>query len=169
MIGTGSFARMKSAMVEHVETARNTMFSQATATTKERLEAIRGEVEAQLDKTALAILRSVCRDYIAEFVGTGVNRCSKVSPRELELRASVKRVLRDADDAFTLLPKAIVPRTSSSVNRCSRVSPCELELRTGMKRVLRDADDAFTLLPEAMVPQTSSGYQIYMSAQLGAN
>lgn len=112
-VGAGSFARMKAAMVDHVETARNTMFNQATATTKVHLEAIRGKVEAQLRMTTGAILRSVCRDYIAEFVGTGVNRCGGVSPRELELRARVKKVLRDADNAFTLLPEATVPRTSS--------------------------------------------------------
>jgi len=103
--GPGSFGRMKSAMVRHVEGARDTMFQQATTTVKESLEAMRGIVTAQLSETTREILASVFRDYKAEWVGAGAGADGQggMSPRELELRASVRNVLRDADGVFALL------------------------------------------------------------------
>ncbi len=97
---------MKSAMVQHVETASNTMFHQATATVKELLDAICGVVATLLKEKTGAVITSVYRDYRVELIGMGpVNRQDGVLPCELELRASVRTLLQDVDSAFTLLPR----------------------------------------------------------------
>lgn len=131
-IGSGSFVRMKAAMVQHVETTRNTMFHQATATVRERLEAMCDTVMAELNKATRTIMISLFNDYMVELIGASAKRQSGVSPRELQLRASVRDVLRDADTVFALLP-----RGDSSIDGTSEEEPAE-PVRSPVSETLRN-------------------------------
>ncbi|KAH6648251.1 hypothetical protein BKA67DRAFT_522596 [Truncatella angustata] len=61
--GNGSYARMKTAMVAHVETSKHTMFRQACDTVKTHLEAMCRAVQRQMNEHVENIFDMVFRDY----------------------------------------------------------------------------------------------------------
>jgi len=85
------------------------MFHQATAVVKKRLEQMCDSLRSTLNETTRKIMISVCQDYRIEVIGVDARRRSQVSLPELQLRASVKDVLRGVDDAF----HALLPRSES--------------------------------------------------------
>ncbi|KAI1074397.1 hypothetical protein F5B20DRAFT_586283 [Whalleya microplaca] len=98
--GTGSYARMKAAMAEHVDHSRHTMFRQATDVVKAQLEKMCRTVEEQMLNQIEDIFEAVFRDYMSVLVGTTVDRRSKISPQELAMRTNVNSVLLRGDSMF---------------------------------------------------------------------
>jgi len=138
---------MKSAMVRHVEGARDTMFEQATTTVKEHLESMRDIVTVLLWETKRGILLSVFRDYKAEWIGACADGQGGVSPRELELRASVRNVLRDADGVFAMLPRG--DGLTSGASEEEPAEPAQGSVQEAPRDGLADAQQPFNNSAEA--------------------
>lgn len=98
-VGTGSFSRMKAAMVHHVEAARSTMFHEATKMVKEHLLAMCDVVETELSSKADEICKKLYIDCILEF-GDEAEKEGGLDECDLQLRADIRDLLRHADDAF---------------------------------------------------------------------
>ncbi|KAI1372650.1 hypothetical protein F4677DRAFT_431751 [Hypoxylon crocopeplum] len=98
--GQGSFNRMKTAMSNHVDTSRNTMFREATDIVKARLDAMCRTVRVSMTDEMEEMFASVFRDYMRVLVGTTVDRHAKLPPEELAMRANVNNVLQGGDSMF---------------------------------------------------------------------
>ncbi|KAI1806680.1 Dynamin family-domain-containing protein [Daldinia bambusicola] len=98
--GPGSYNRMKAAMASHVETARYTMFDEATDTVKAQLEAMCRTVQKKLSDEMEDMFSSIFRDYMKVLVGTTVDRHAKLPPQEVAMRANVNDLLQHCDLMF---------------------------------------------------------------------
>lgn len=98
--GTGSYNRMKMAMLNHVENSRNTMFEEATNTVKARLEAMCRSIRQQMDDQMEDMFSTIFRDYMRVLVGAKVERHARLDPKELAMRASVNDVLARGNALF---------------------------------------------------------------------
>ncbi|KAI1760686.1 hypothetical protein GGR53DRAFT_508668 [Hypoxylon sp. FL1150] len=99
--GAGSYNRMKTAMINHVEHSRNTMFEDATNTVKEKLEAMCRSIRQQMDDQMEDMFSNVFRDYTRVLVGAKVERHVKLDPKELAMRAGVNDVLVRSNSLFS--------------------------------------------------------------------
>ncbi|KAI0456489.1 hypothetical protein F5B21DRAFT_467908 [Xylaria acuta] len=98
--GQGSYARMKHAMVSHVEIVRGSMFHDAAEVVKEQLEAMCLLVTKDIGESIQAVFDTVCMDYMRTLVGAEVNRSKRTSREELEMRHQVYKVLLRGDTMF---------------------------------------------------------------------
>lgn len=90
--GTGSFARMKTAMESHVSTSRHSMFHQATETVKGMLEGLCKTVQKGILEDTDLVLDAMSKDYLGAMLGRDVGE-AKLSSAEIDMRAKVKDVL----------------------------------------------------------------------------
>ncbi|ETS86827.1 hypothetical protein PFICI_00655 [Pestalotiopsis fici W106-1] len=98
--GTGSYARMKTAMIGHVELNKNTMFVQACNTVKTHLDAMCRTVQREMNEHVENIFDMVYRDYNTVLIGTTVGRPAKITPEERAIRSQVNSSLKKADTLF---------------------------------------------------------------------
>ncbi|KAI1749431.1 hypothetical protein F4782DRAFT_513171 [Xylaria castorea] len=98
--GQGSYARMKDAMISHVEFARGSMFHDATGVVKVQLEAMCQSIMKDISESVQAVFEIVCMDYARTLVGAEVNRSNKTSREELEMRHYVYKILLRGDMMF---------------------------------------------------------------------
>lgn len=96
--GPGSYARMKTHMVNHVETQRHGMFVRSTESVKMELQALCERVEQEMRAQILDIYNLLARDYLAVLVGvesSNVQAPGLHSPESL-LRAEMLPILHNA-------------------------------------------------------------------------
>ncbi|KAK2001920.1 hypothetical protein LX36DRAFT_652804 [Colletotrichum falcatum] len=99
--GSGSYARMKSHMVNHVESSRHDMFRHSTGSVKEQLRALCRRVEDEMAQQVQEIYNLLARDYLAVLVGVDDNPKHSSLPRaERLLRAEMRPVLETTGQWF---------------------------------------------------------------------
>ncbi|OHF02935.1 hypothetical protein CORC01_01693 [Colletotrichum orchidophilum] len=105
--GTGSYARMKTHMVNHVETAREAIFRHSTDSVKERLEALCIRLQDELTMQVQEIYSLLARDYLHVLIGvdndpkpSGLSRAERLLRVEMyhKLEHSAKRFARPGPD-----------------------------------------------------------------------
>lgn len=101
MIGTGSFARMKAAMLAHVETARDSMFQDATDHVKRDLDAMCQEIKRGLAAHVDEVAEKLKLDYMRVMVGADAQGLDDMS--ESMLRKNLLQPLAEADSCFAAL------------------------------------------------------------------
>ncbi|KAK2040434.1 hypothetical protein LZ31DRAFT_634095 [Colletotrichum somersetense] len=99
--GPGSYARMKSHMVNHVENSRHTMFRHSTDSVKEQLQELCSRVEHEIAQQVQDIYNLLARDYLAVIVGVDNNAKHTSLPRsERLLRAEMRPILETTGQWF---------------------------------------------------------------------
>ncbi|KAI0164025.1 hypothetical protein GGR57DRAFT_452090 [Xylariaceae sp. FL1272] len=98
--GIGCYARMKTAMANHVDQARFYMFEQATQVVRGRLESICEAVRGGMSETVISILKSMFVDYMRVIVGAEIDPSTGLSPAVLNLRKRLTATLADGDKLF---------------------------------------------------------------------
>ncbi|KAF2995752.1 hypothetical protein E8E14_003295 [Neopestalotiopsis sp. 37M] len=98
--GPGSYARMKAAMIDHVESNKNSMFVQACNTVKTHLDAMCRTVQREMNEHVENIFDMVYRDYNTVLIGTTVGRPAKLTPEERAIRSRVDSSLKKVDMLF---------------------------------------------------------------------
>ncbi|KAI1740104.1 hypothetical protein F4680DRAFT_465868 [Xylaria scruposa] len=111
--GPGSYARMKDAMISHVESVRGSMFYDASKVVKEHLDQIVASIMDDFCQCYKSVFDTICMDYKRTLVGDNlsldeVNQPEETSPEELEIRQCVYKILLRADMMFA-------PQSSDSV------------------------------------------------------
>ena len=100
----GSFARMKTAMVSHVETERYNMFRQATNAAQGRLDDMCATVESQMRARIQDIFTTIYRDYMTVLVGVSANNLQqRMGREERELRTKIASILAPVDLQFAFI------------------------------------------------------------------
>ncbi|KAI1819833.1 hypothetical protein F4861DRAFT_534136 [Xylaria intraflava] len=94
--GKGSYARMKMAMVDHVETARFSMFRQATEAVRVQIDAMCQTEKQEIHNSISSILDTMSRDYMCTLVGID----EAMSREELRARTHIREVLVRGDKLF---------------------------------------------------------------------
>lgn len=98
--GAGSYARMKDAMINHVDTIRHSMFREAINAVKGQLAVMCRTVEEDIDSFIQAVFDTIYTEYMRTLVGAQIDRSKKLSRKELEMRHRVNRILLRADKLF---------------------------------------------------------------------
>ncbi|KAK4694636.1 hypothetical protein P7C71_g2978, partial [Lecanoromycetidae sp. Uapishka_2] len=99
--GTGSYARMKTAMNSHVAVERHTMFQRSADNVKSQLHAMVKDVEGLMDDKANEVFECMKRDYRAVLGGGDVPREGGMLPREQRLvRREIMRVIDGVEKTF---------------------------------------------------------------------
>ncbi|KAI0502901.1 hypothetical protein F5B22DRAFT_631257 [Xylaria bambusicola] len=99
--GTGSYARMKAAMLNHVDTARHTMFDNATDEVKHELGITCRSVMEDICATIDTIFTTITSEYKRTLVGDTSSGMPKIlTPDELEMRSRVHKVLLGSNTTF---------------------------------------------------------------------
>ncbi|KAF4911607.1 Nuclear GTPase SLIP-GC [Colletotrichum viniferum] len=115
--GTGSYARMKSHMINHVENARHTMFRRSTDSVKEQLKALCKRVENDMAVQVQEIYNLLARDYLSVLVGVDSSIQPAGLPRaERLLRAEMYPILQGTSRWFAKSPAAEVSSLSEDVD-----------------------------------------------------
>ncbi|KAJ3577378.1 hypothetical protein NPX13_g3190 [Xylaria arbuscula] len=93
--GQGSYARMKAAMGEHVDTVRHTMFENAAMAVNDILEEMCRGVMENISDSIEAVFETISTEYMRTLVGTETGIPRMLNPDELDMRRSVsKKLLR---------------------------------------------------------------------------
>ncbi|KUI73699.1 Nuclear GTPase SLIP-GC [Cytospora mali] len=99
--GPGSYARMKTAMESHVDTARHTMFAQACNTVKNDLEEMCKDVGKAMMVLVDDLFVKLEKDYLAVLVGEDTETEGGTVPwAERMLRGEMQKYLAEADSWF---------------------------------------------------------------------
>ncbi|KAI1268139.1 hypothetical protein F5Y18DRAFT_377543 [Xylariaceae sp. FL1019] len=98
--GIGCYARMKTAMDDHVEHARFHMFDQATHAVRHRLESICKALRGGMNNTMTSILKSMFVDYMRVIIGTEIDFSTGLSSAALNLRKQLTVTLATGDKLF---------------------------------------------------------------------
>lgn len=98
--GAGSYARMKSSMIGHVEASRHTMFRNCTGVVKAQLAGMCREVNDTLLDLTEDIFQRVSRDYETVLLGVSANSQAAMPRAERVLRLDMTGPLYAADAAF---------------------------------------------------------------------
>ncbi|WYZ44801.1 hypothetical protein EsH8_VIII_000117 [Colletotrichum jinshuiense] len=99
--GTGSYARMKNHMVDHVENTRHTMFRHSTDSVKEQLKELCKRVGEEMAVQVQDIYNLLARDYLAVLVGVdNTNKLSSLPRSERLLRAEMYPILQKTTEWF---------------------------------------------------------------------
>ncbi|KAI0432051.1 hypothetical protein F5Y09DRAFT_302853 [Xylaria sp. FL1042] len=98
--GTGSYARMKEAMVNHVDTIRHSMFGESAEVVKESLEAMCRTVFKDISESIEAIFNIICTEYRRTLVGNETNLSRKTSLKELDMWSRVNQILLRSNKMF---------------------------------------------------------------------
>ncbi|KAF2006217.1 hypothetical protein P154DRAFT_517885 [Amniculicola lignicola CBS 123094] len=99
--GQGCFARMKTHMVNYVDTARHQMFTAATTTVRQRLTHMCRALEEKMANKADEIYMSMKRDYMSVLGGATLSDdANKLSKEERTMRSAVKAILFEIDAKF---------------------------------------------------------------------
>ncbi|KAI8234419.1 Nuclear GTPase SLIP-GC [Colletotrichum sp. SAR 10_96] len=115
--GTGSYARMKSHMINHVENARHTMFRRSTDSVKEQLKALCKRVENDMAVQVQEIYNLLARDYLSVLVGVDSSIQPAGLPRaERLLRADMYPILQGTSRWFAKSPAAEVSSVFEDVD-----------------------------------------------------
>ncbi|TQN64072.1 Nuclear GTPase SLIP-GC [Colletotrichum shisoi] len=100
--GTGSYVRMKSHMVNHVENSRHSMFRHSTDSVKEQLQTLSSRIEDVMAAQVQDIYNLLARDYLAVIAGIdSVVKPHGVPRAERLLRAEMYVLLEKTDKWFT--------------------------------------------------------------------
>ncbi|KAK7748092.1 hypothetical protein SLS53_001344 [Cytospora paraplurivora] len=103
-VGSGSYARMKTAMQSHVETARHTMFRQACDAVKSDLEEMCTHVEKAMLVLVNDLFIKVEQGYLAVLIGQDADSQRDAVPwAERMLRGEMRKLLAEADSWFARL------------------------------------------------------------------
>ncbi|RWA04254.1 hypothetical protein EKO27_g10851 [Xylaria grammica] len=98
--GTGSYARMKSAMTDHVDDVRHSMFTEATAVVKQHLEEMCRSVMKNIAESIQVIFDTVSAEYTRALVGRTVDQSQKPTREELDMRSLIHKILIQGDKLF---------------------------------------------------------------------
>ncbi|KAI1132388.1 hypothetical protein F5Y10DRAFT_231071 [Nemania abortiva] len=98
--GQGSYARMKDAMINHVDTTRHSMFRQATEVVKGQLETMCRSVMHDIAESIQAVFDTIYMDYMRTLVGAEVDRSRKIPIEERDMRNRVNKILLSCDKMF---------------------------------------------------------------------
>ncbi|KUI60678.1 Nuclear GTPase SLIP-GC [Cytospora mali] len=99
--GPGSYARMKTAMQSHVDTARHTMFAQACNTVKNDLEEMCKDVGKAMMVLVDDLFVKLEKDYLAVLIGEDTEtEGGNVPWAERMLRGEMQKYLAEADSWF---------------------------------------------------------------------
>ncbi|KAJ4414149.1 hypothetical protein N0V82_008116 [Gnomoniopsis sp. IMI 355080] len=107
--GKGSYMRMKSAMVSHVDEVRHTMFHQAGRTVRQDLDKICTTSEVAIHKLIEELYTRMKQDYFSVLVQGNLPEAEK------KLRASMRKDLVEADLWFTVAPREDFANLDGSV------------------------------------------------------
>ncbi|KAI0417897.1 hypothetical protein F5X98DRAFT_363421 [Xylaria grammica] len=94
--GTGSYARMKSAMTDHVDDVRHSMFTEATAVVKQHLEEMCRSVMKNIAESIQVIFDTVSAEYMRALV----DQSQKPTRGELDMRSLIHKILIQGDKLF---------------------------------------------------------------------
>lgn len=103
MTGPGSYARMKTAMLSHVENVRHEMFLDAIENVQNKLEEMCEDVEQDTIEAMQDLVGKMERDYLAVFVGEDAEAQAKIPWAERVLRDELGKHLEQADSWFAAL------------------------------------------------------------------
>ncbi|KAK5634142.1 hypothetical protein RRF57_009856 [Xylaria bambusicola] len=96
--GAGSYARMKAAMLDHVDTARHTMFDSATNEVKHELGIMCRNAMEDICAIIDTIFTTITTEYM---LGDTSSHMPKIlTPSELEMRSRVYKVLLGSNKTF---------------------------------------------------------------------
>lgn len=98
--GSGSYARMKEAMANHVDITRHSMFGEAYKVVRGQLEVMCRAMQQEIGKSTQAVFDTIHIEYMRTIVGAEVDRTKKMSRQELDLRRHVRQVLLRSDRLF---------------------------------------------------------------------
>ncbi|KAI0103234.1 hypothetical protein GGR51DRAFT_525139 [Nemania sp. FL0031] len=98
--GQGSYARMKEAMINHVDYTRHSMFLQAAEVVRGQLDTMCRAVMHDITESMQAVFDTIYTDYMRTLVGTEVDRSKKISRQELDMRKRVNKLLLRSDKMF---------------------------------------------------------------------
>lgn len=98
--GSGSYARMKSAMINHVERTSRTMFRESTDVVGMSLGSMSMEVNDALLELTEEIFQRMSRDYETVLLGVSANTQASMPRAERVLRLEMTKPLSVADAAF---------------------------------------------------------------------
>lgn len=98
LTGPGSYARMKTHMIDHVQTQGQGMFVRSTESVKTELQALCERVEQEMRAQVLDIYNLLARDYLAVLVGVEAGNVQALGLRSPErvLRGEMLPILQDA-------------------------------------------------------------------------
>lgn len=103
-VGSGSYARMKTAMHSHVETARHTMFRQACDAVKSDLEDMCTHVGNAMLVLVDDLFTKLEQGYLAVLIGQDADTLGDALPwAERMLRGEMRKLLAEADSWFARL------------------------------------------------------------------
>ncbi|KAI0876004.1 hypothetical protein GGS24DRAFT_453177 [Hypoxylon argillaceum] len=98
--GQGSYARMKEAMINHVDYTRHSMFREATEVVRGQLDAMCRSVKEDITESIQDVFDTIYMDYMRTLVGTEVDRGRKMPREELDMRNCVSKTLFRGDKMF---------------------------------------------------------------------
>ncbi|KAI1352363.1 hypothetical protein F5Y01DRAFT_324313 [Xylaria sp. FL0043] len=110
--GPGSYRRMKDAMTDHVDTARHSMFGEATEVVKGLLEDMCRSVFEDISLSIEAIFNTLCTEYMRALVGNDMSLSEKPTLKELDMRSRVNKVLLRTNKMFAPVLGEWVPEVS---------------------------------------------------------
>ncbi|KAK6432460.1 hypothetical protein LTR95_011372 [Oleoguttula sp. CCFEE 5521] len=98
--GSGSHARMKTHMLQHIATHRQTVFRAASGTVKEQLTGMCEAVEPSMKERADQVYISMNRDYMT-LVGVDVDKARVMPYEERAVRRATDEAVAKADEKFS--------------------------------------------------------------------
>ncbi|KAH7117730.1 hypothetical protein B0J11DRAFT_90327 [Dendryphion nanum] len=101
--GTGSFARMKTAMLSHVEANRHKMFKSATETITNHLKQMCRDLEEKMANKADEVFANMQKDYLTVLGGVSVDQATAMPESERAIRKQVQALLFTVDPQFESL------------------------------------------------------------------
>lgn len=100
--GTGSFARMKAAMINHVTLERNTMFQSSADNVRSQLSTMVKELEVNMNDKTDEVYLAMRRDYNAVLGGGEVPQNGEILPKTQRLvRKEMMRIIDGVEKLFS--------------------------------------------------------------------
>ncbi|KAI5858268.1 hypothetical protein GGS23DRAFT_586673 [Durotheca rogersii] len=131
--GPGSYFRKKIIMMDHVNKARLTMFSEATMEARSQLDKMCLSVEGQMAKKVKATFGSISSEYMRVFAGTWAKRRMALSPDDLAMLGEVSKILQHNDSMFASIVSKVdegsAQTTDGARGRVSSADPAPVALK----------------------------------------
>lgn len=116
-LGSGSFARMKAHMNDHIATCRLTMFQESALEVQHQLEQLLKEVENELADKTDEVFVQMKRDYRSVSGGGNVPQNGEVLPREArQVRKETRRTIEGVEKIMRRVAGLEVEMDSSQEN-----------------------------------------------------
>ncbi|ROV95754.1 hypothetical protein VPNG_08780 [Cytospora leucostoma] len=161
--GSGSYARMKTAMHSHVENARHTMFQQACDAVKSDLE----EMCTHVGKAMLVLVDDLFtkleQGYLAVLIGQNADTQGNTLPwAERMLRGEMRKLLAEADSWFARL---VPSEEQDEAAPDELTAPEDMMPQSDADRSHSELDDAEEDLIAQQLAQSEGDYEEDLIAQ----